>query len=284
LAVKGGRTVAIATAQISSSVPMDEYRAWPHVSQSTLKVLRDRSPAHAYEYMNNPPEQTPALIMGTAVHMATLQPELFDQHYAMAPECDRRTKEGKAQYAAFQEEHAGATILSADDYMKCLLIAKSVRSHPSASKLLIGEAEQSATWIDTATGLTCKARFDMVSKVGMLADLKTTCDASRAAFERSIYNYFYYGQASFYLNGAHELGIPADYFTFIAVEKEPPYAVAVYHLRGEVLDAGREELKPLMQTYAKCVETDTWPGYADEAVEIGVPAWAWRRLEEGDAS
>jgi hypothetical protein len=276
--------VAIATAQISSNVPMDEYRAWPHVSQSVLSVMRSKSPAHALEYMTHPPEQTPALMMGTAVHMATLQPELFDQHYAMAPQIDRRTKEGKAAWAAFQEEHPGATILSEDDYMRCLLMAKSVRNHPIASKLLIGEVEQSATWTDPATGLTCKARFDVVSKFGVLADLKTTCDASREAFERSIWTYRYYLQAAFYLNGAQALGIPADYFTFMAVEKEPPYAVVVYNLMGEVIEAGREELKPLMETYAKCIETDTWPGYATEVVEIGVPAWAWRRLEEGDAS
>jgi hypothetical protein len=269
---------------IKPGVQMDEYREWPHANQTLLKIIRDKSPLHAKEYMLHPPEPTPALTMGAAVHMATLQPELFDQHYAMAPECDRRTKDGKALYAAFQEEHAGATILSADDYMKCLLIAKSVRSHPVAARLLVGEVEQSAAWQDSTTGVMCKGRFDVVSKIGAITDLKTTCDASREAFERSIWTYGYYLQAAFYLNGAQALGLPADYFTFIAVEKEPPYAVAVYHLRGEVIDAGREELKPLMATYAKCIETGVWPGYAAEAVEIGVPAWAWRRLEEGDAS
>jgi hypothetical protein len=259
---------------------MDTYRQWPYASQSLLKIFRDKSPAHAHEYILHPPEQTPAMVLGTAVHMAVLQPDLFPTHYAVAPDVDRRTKAGKEEWAAFQVEHPGVAILKADEYQQCMAMATSVRNHSIAKKLLVGETELSATWIDPNTGVTCKGRFDVLSRIGAITDLKTTTDASREEFMNSIWRYFYHGQGAHYLNGAHEIGVPADFFCVIAVEKEPPYAVAVYNLKGDTIAAGKDELKPLLETYARCVETDVWPGYEEKAVDIDLPKWAYFKLDE----
>jgi hypothetical protein len=106
-------------------------------------------------------------------------------------------------------------------------MTKSVRRHPGASLFLnmAGAAEESFYWIDEATGLLCKCRPDYrIPERRILVDLKSCEDASPEAFARTIFNYTYYIQAGFYLDGVSQvLAEPYRTFIFIAVEKTPPY-------------------------------------------------------------
>ena len=265
------------------NVPAEEYHRWPHVSQSRLKVLRDKSPAHLRHEMDNPPEPTPAMVLGTAVHLAVLQPDLFRTEYVKAPDVDRRTKAGKALWAEYAAEWGEDRMLRADDYDLCLAMRDAVYTHPVARKLLDGASarEQSAVWVDPTTGLTCKGRFDAVCEdTGAIVELKTTSDASPTVFPRSIYRYGYYIQGAHYLSGAQTLGIKVDLFPIIAVESEPPHCVAVYQVEDLAIKAGLDELRPLMETYARCQESGVWPGYDTKAVTISLPAWAWFEINE----
>ena len=48
-------------------------------------------------------EPTPAMIMGSAVHSAVLEPDLFPTEYVMGPQgLNMRTNAGKAEFAAFE--------------------------------------------------------------------------------------------------------------------------------------------------------------------------------------
>lgn len=257
------------------------YRLWPFAAQSILKVLRDKTPAHAKEHMDHPSPPTPALRMGSAIHMAVLQPDLFTSRYVAAPSVDRRTKQGKESWEAFLSENEGRIVLAADEMAECLAVRRSVASHSTARKLLEGEAERSAVWQDADTGVWCKGRFDDIARsIGALTDLKTTADASPSSFTRSIFRYGYYLQAAHYLRGAQTLGIDARFFTVIAVEKDAPYCVAVYHIRDEAIEAGAKELRPLLEIYARCEETGIWPGYPPEAVEIDMPSYGYYEVQE----
>lgn len=262
------------------NIPADEYHRWPLASQTILTMLRDKSPAHVKHFRDNPPEPTPSQRLGAAVHMAVLQPDLFPKHYVRAPEVDKRTRAGQVVWAAFLEEAGGRIILTPDEWDRCMAMRAAVAAHPIARKLLEGEAERSAIWRDPDTGVLCKGRFDEISRsVGAITDLKTTTDASPEAFSRAIYRYGYYLQAAHYLSGAKALGLPADFFVFIAVEKDPPHAVAVYHVRGDAIQAGLDELRSLLELYARCEATGEWPGYPAEAVEIDLPPWAYREID-----
>ena len=63
-------------------------------------------------------------------------------------------------------------------------------------------------------------------------------------------------------------------FIFLAVEKEPPYAVAVYEATHEMLHTAQKQIAPLLDVYAECLKTDVWPGYKDELQQIQLPRWA----------
>lgn len=262
-------------------VPADEYHRWPYASQSLLKVMRNRSPLHAYLYMHEPPEPTPALKLGDAVHVAVLQPELFGERFAVAPEVDRRTKKGREAWEAFLAENEGKTILSQSEWETCIAIRDSVLSHPTASKLIDGPVEQSALWKDKASGVMCKGRFDVINRrIGAIVDLKTCLDASPKRFTRDVYNYGYWLQGAMYINGAHALDIPVEFFVIVAVEKEPPYAVAIYNIMDEAIIAGESELGRLLQIYAECERTGVWPAYPVDPVDITLPPWGFNEIEE----
>ena len=260
---------------IYRDLPAATYHAIDAASNSRLTLLK-RSPAHMKAAIDCPEESTPAQIVGEACHLCILEPERFVSRYAVAPECDRRTKEGKATWQAFLDSCNGKSPLSAADYEKCERMHDAVWSNPAARELLEfcrKEFEVSAIWTDEATGVLCKARADGLCSSRTFIDLKTTTDASEEAFERSIFNYGYYRQGAHYLDG-----FKREHFAFIAVEKDPPYANAVYQLESEVIDKGRAELERLLAIYAECERTGIYPGYESGVRYIGVPVWAATRI------
>src|SRR5882757_7827890 len=66
----------------------------------------DRTASHARHFMQHPPSPSEAMEFGTAFHMAVLEQERFVDEYIVPPECDRRTREGKATWAEFEAAHA----------------------------------------------------------------------------------------------------------------------------------------------------------------------------------
>jgi hypothetical protein len=262
-------------------VPAVEYHAWPGASQSRLKIMRDRSPAHLRWEMDHPSPPTPALVIGAAVHTCVLEPDLFPGLYVRGIPGDGRTKVVKEAREALAAEHPDATVLSPDDFDTCLAIRDAVAAHPNARHLLEGNAERSAVWHDPETGVLCRGRFDDIAYgLGAITDLKTSKDASPLRFRRAIYDFGYHIQGAMYVRGAKALGIEADSFGIVAVEKEPPFAVAVYQLNAAALYDGGRELDVLLRQWAECEETGTWPAYNTDIVQIDLPAYAPGQINE----
>lgn len=275
---------------IYKRLPAGEYHnVWRAVSNSLLQAMK-RSPAHMRHAMDHAEEPTPAMVIGSAVHCAVLEPDIFPGMY-FACEGDRRTKAVKEAIAALEAEYPGAVILSTEDYARCLAIRDSVYANATAKALLAGagDVELSFAWnhqCASGSPVLCKGRADRVSwdiAGGTIVDLKTTPDARRGAFERKIFALGYYNQGALYVDGvrAHKLAI--KHYSVIAIEKEPPYGVAVYRMKDEVLEAGRIENGELLTKTAKCLKSGLWPGYTNDITDIGLPDWAWRTIEEGTA-
>lgn len=285
-----GNTTAVSMPQpgVYPGTAMEEYHRWPAASNSRLSRLL-RSPAHLRAYLDEPPADTDALRQGRAIHAAVLEPDLFKERFTSAPEgLDRRTKAGKDEWAALCARFGEPNVLKATEWDMCTQIRGNVHAHSTAHGLITGpgEVELSMLWTDPATGVLCKSRWDRHSPQlagGAIVDLKTTKDASPRAFERAILNFGYHRQAAFYLRSARVHGLPAKHFSIIAVEKKPPYAVAVYRITEGVVDAAAEQIDALLRLYADCVEHDNWPGYPDEVRDISIPAWAWNVMDEETA-
>lgn len=273
---------------IYTDIANADYHGGAGINKGLLDVVA-RSPLHAKALLDqandNGREPTPAMLLGTAFHTLLLEPHKFTDEYVEVVKVDRRTKAGKEDWAAFQQEHAGKALLDTDQMEQLLAMSHAVRQHPAASALLTGcagVAEASVYWTDPITGELCRCRPDWWRRDGVVVDVKTTEDASPEGFAKSLATYRYHVQAPWYLGGmtaAHDAGhFPEGWerpkaFVFLAVEKRAPYAVACYVLDAESLEIGQQQMRADLDTLAECRRTGVWPGYGDTLQVLGVPQW-----------
>jgi exodeoxyribonuclease VIII len=267
-------------AGIVYNLPAEHYHAAPGVSNSMLKHLA-RSPAHLKTYLEQPPEQTPAMLFGQIVHQLLLEPDKPWNWAVRPPGLDGRSKEGKEWRARVGDK----PVLDHHDWLHVEGVVASVRSHPTARLALGSGKSEVSVFKQFHLGRTVlrKARIDFVNAGNALIDIKTTEDARPEAFARMIVNLRYHVQAAYYLdiwNDSLPIGqTPKESFVFIAVEKTPPYAVSVYDLAREAINAGRREYIRLLQLYMECEEQGEWPAYNPDVQEINLPTWALRKAE-----
>lgn len=260
------------------------YREMLAISRSDLTHLL-RSPSHYWAKKVDPTRiensvETPAMRLGTAVHMAALEPARFIESYAEGPMVSRATKVWKEAQAATK-----ATLLPTDEFYLIRGIVKSLQNHDAAAKALFrGEGENEATFItkDVTSGLDIKCRADRVTNSGFVIDLKTTQDASARAFGKSVVNFNYHLQAAFYLRCIEQAtGTVPKGFVFVAVEKEPPYACQVFLADEEMLNIGTKKVDNLLQQLSTLTEefgTKPWPSYSQQVQPLALPEWAARDL------
>lgn len=279
---------------IFAGVSNDAYHGGPGDSKSDLDRVR-RSLLHYKTNKDaaNDNEPTTAQFIGSAFHSCLLEPEDFAARYVVAPKFDRRTKDGKAGWEAFQSENAGKLLLDQCQNDQLFDMAEAVHNHEAAHALLTGasgQAELSAFWNDLETGLFLRCRPDFLRDDGIVVDVKTTDDASLEEFSRSIVKWRYHVQAAFYLDGlavaikqsGSDRVVP-DQFVFLVVEKKPPYAVACYVLDEEAIALGREEYREDVLRLAGAKALNMFPGYGNKIQKISVPVWYAARSREARA-
>lgn len=253
----------------------DDYLNIDALSSSGCKVL-ERSPAHflASRTYRKPP--TAQMEIGTAVHTIVLEPERASSIVCL-PDFNTRTKDGRAERDAWVAAlPAGSLAFDQDAHARIHAAAYAVRQHPGASRLLAdGKRERSMFWRDSKLRIPCKSRLDWHREDGGIVDVKTTADASPAAFERSIANFGYHIQAAFYWVGVeHVLDRSPAFWSFVCVEVEPPFAVACYVLDVDAIRVGMRTVDKCLARYAQCVASGQWPGYPDTINPISIPKWA----------
>jgi hypothetical protein len=263
-------------AGVYPDMPADEYHAAERLSASGAKKLL-RSPLHYRVERDAPSEPTAAMVFGTAVHCGVLEPDEFARRYVLAPYFNKRTNDGKRAFAEWLAANAGRTGLDADEWERARRAIAAVLDHPAASRLLEGaRCEGSAFWEDGEYHVPCKMRWDAQNHGGLI-DLKTCADASPDGFARQAANFLYHVQGAHYVSGAeHALNETPAFFAIIAVESEPPHAVACYTLPPVALQAGRRLMDEAMARYARALELGRWEGYPQTINPLDLPRWALR--------
>lgn len=261
----------------------EEYHAGPGVSKSHLDVIADKSPLHYWhKYLNpqrKPEEPTEAKRLGSAIHAAILEPDLFESAYVVTPPFNRRTKEGRALYEEFVAENAGKAIITPEDREICLAIRDRVHTHPVARGLLTGgKAEQSFYARDPETGELIKCRFDYLHDGGGMAlDVKSTKDAGKVSFARDVANYRYDIAPPWYFDVLDILyGEVPKHWVWLAFEKEPPYAIGVYYAPPAMIDRARETARRDFMRIIECKRANYWPDYGESVEPLEMPGWVKR--------
>ena len=247
-----------------------EYHAHEAVSKSGLDLIH-KSPAH---YKAARHEDTPALRFGTAFHCAVLENDRFNETYTVI-EGDRRTNVVKA--AIKEAEAAGKIILTADDFNALMGMAQADFKNPICAALLRGSLKEHSVFSEL-DGVRVKCRPDGWStEKGVLFDLKSTEDASPEGFARTVAKYRYHVQDAFYRHVvASATNCDADdlSFIFIAVEKKPPFAVALYQLDELATLQGWVDAREDLRRYKAAKESGKWCGYSPRIETLSLPRWA----------
>jgi len=230
------------------SIPNEEYHARPGVSASMLKSMASGWRNFQAEYITRtaPRKESAAMALGTAVHAALLEPELFADEYAVIPEecSDRRTTAYK-QWAA---KNGDRKTLSPSEAATIEQIKSAAWSDEIAEMLLRGAAgstEGVYEWTEGPRETLCRMRFDKFAEP-FIIDVKTTDDARPEAFAATVAKYRYDLQAAHYLTGLEGLTRQDLRFVFIAVETSSPYRCRCYELSESDLAAAHTQRRSLL--------------------------------------
>ena len=261
-----------------------EYRKHPAISRSELFKISE-SPEKFKYYQEHPEEPTPALVFGQLFHAMALQPETINDLFAFAPNVDRRTKEGKEAFAAFEAQAQNKTVVTADMYQQATEMCEALNRNEFVKKLLKGEKEKPFFWVDEMTGENCKCRTDVLTELGenlIIVDLKSTDNAETEAFMRSAIKYGYDLQSAMYSEGVKMNTGKEPLFVFIAIEKKPPYAINILQADKLLIRRGYDLFREYLGIYHDCKITDNWYGYLGKFNQINnlaLPAYLAKEVE-----
>jgi len=254
-----------------------EYVARKGINATLLKQVRTSLLHYKWALENDRPD-TPAMMLGRAVHTCVFEPDKFPLEYAVYKGARRAGKD----WDAFEAANAGRTILKVNEYDHCLAIRDAVRSHPLVKPYLReGKAEMSLTWKDEDFGFECKGRLDWATFV--LCDLKTARDVAVHRFASNSYGLGYHLQGAFYVDGYEAVTGERLPFVILAVESNPPHDVAVYRLDDDLVEAGRAEYKGALNLIRIAMKTGVWPGRYTEEQTLRLPKWAASDVPANDS-
>ena len=261
-----------------------EYRNHPAISRSELFKITE-SPEKFKHYRENPEPPTPSLLFGQFFHAMCLEPKTVWDSYIVAPNLDKRTKEGKAAYEEFDGNRNGRAVVTAEMAIQATAMCEAIYSNQFATMLLSGEKEKPFFWTDDLTGEECKCRVDCLTEVGdasIVVDLKTADCADTEAFTRSAVKYGYDLQAAMYLDGVNANTNKKHIFVFVVIEKKPPYSINIMQSDEFFVRRGKDLFRELIGIYHDCKQTGNWYGYLGKFNQINnlaLPAWLARTVE-----
>jgi hypothetical protein len=298
---------------IYDDLSMDDYHGGPGISSSQLKAAGHSMADFAFPVR----KESSAMNLGTAAHLAILEPELFDRYYIDNPRPAADWRQEKAalilhtggsidavadvlkvkpdtakKYCEAPEtlallEHFAAVppgsvpALSPDDVALAQAIRDAVMGHPIAGQLFEdGKAEQSFYWQDEATGLLCKCRPDWLRFDGHEISLKTSRSASLEQFQKDAYNMGYHLSTAYYRDGMDILGIPHKPTLIVVAETTDPRPerVSVFALDDEFFLLGRLAYQQGLARIADLMASDEQARWAGYPLEIQtLTAPAWAR-------
>ncbi len=98
---------------INNGISDQNYHQGPDISSSGVKLVR-RSPLHFWDQYIDPQKESidsKSLRLRRATHCLTLEPDSFDDRYAIEQNINKQTNVGKAEYQVWPKENTVKTDL-----------------------------------------------------------------------------------------------------------------------------------------------------------------------------
>lgn len=261
-----------------------EYREHEGISKSALWEIR-KSPLHFKWKQEHPQEDTAALLFGRASHKWILEEESFHEEFAICPNIDRRTKDGKIQYETFLLESNGKDVITQSDFEQMQAMKTELLKNEMVVNLLRGKKEVSLFGVDELTGEKIKARPDILTEIGdqlIIIDYKSCESAKTEDFMRSALNYGYHVQVAMYSEVVKQNFHKEPIFIFVAQEKKEPFAVNILKADEYFMQYGVDTFRELIGIYHDCKQTGNFYGYEtvfNQVSNLTLPDYLLKRME-----
>lgn len=276
---------------LTKNLPMDDYLAIAACSSGAAKALATASP---YAWRSRPQTSSAAQSMGTAAHVAILEPDQFGERYIVQPACDLRTNAGKEILVAWlvsavgeptvrpppkaavgttldlyiaelrpRLESTGMAILTQADFASVQGMADAVMSRPHTRARIeaAGAVEITGRLLDEEYQIPVKVRPDkLLEGEPIVVSLKTCQSVADREYLRTAWSYGYHGAAWFYCRALEGItGEPHRYLE-IAVESAPPHDVLLLEYTQREIEEAESMMRRGMETYRRCTDAGIWPG------------------------
>ncbi|AUR94129.1 putative exodeoxyribonuclease 8 [Vibrio phage 1.191.O._10N.286.52.B4] len=232
-------------ANLTTALTNDEYRAQIGISKSELD-LAHQSVALLEWNKNNPAPGSESVDLGTHVHCALLEPDVFEREYIKVPDFDSN-KAGREKRGAFIERIGDSKIvLDTETYLQVCAMRDSVLAHPVANMLLTSKGISEASIFGEINGMRVKCRPDRIVDPEVfgqhiLVDVKKTADIDK--FHWSVRDFRYHVQDPYYSDIYKQYSGHTPRFVFIVVGEKRSigrHPVRVFELDTETKHKGRD--------------------------------------------
>lgn len=253
----------------------DFYRTVDAVANSDL-LLIERNPSD-FIWSREAPKDTSkssAIDLGTAIHTALLEPELFEKQVAVFNKAKSRDT---VKFAEFEQEpeNASKIVLLEKEYDQLRFIVSSAHAHPTMRRFLTIQADNEASIYvkDEERGIMRKIRPDrdpVGYGVPVLLDLKKTKGIEdwrdKARWRNPLFTLNYGHTAAYYMDTARKFyGEKINEYTFLLVQSTielGKYPIAVITVTREELEQYGffDRMNANLDKYAECYHSDNWFG------------------------
>lgn len=263
-----------ANVEVIANLSDVEYHSKTSVSSTLLKNMYVHDLETARWHATHPVDgDSPALRFGRAFHS-----HILESGPRVEVRKDRRTKEGKAQ--ATLDEDGKIVTLTDTDMARLEAMADALNQNQIARDVMstMPRREESVFWTDPATGLECRARFDLAGDFA-IGDLKTVRSAAPQDFQRALYDYGWLLQAAWYSRAFEVAFERVPSFLFIACSKTPPYQVAVYEVQPQDVRIANRACQRLLEQWRDATTAGVYPGIPQRIHNLQLPAREIDRLQ-----
>lgn len=250
-------------------------------------------------------EDSAASDWGSGLDCLTLTPFQWEDRFAVKPETypappthadvkkgliaagDPLPWNGNAKICQEWLKNQGARILfTAEKHTQLENAAKFIFGNQEIADLIYCSRKQIMVgweYRDKSTGIQIsgKCLMDLVPDAAdpvfgkVLADLKSTTNASRSAWTNKVFDEGYNVQAALFLD-AYTLATGEDRCDWwhIVQESGPPWETLIWPLSIEFVELGRDNYVRALERYCQCLKTNAWPSY-DNGIRTWISPKPW---------
>lgn len=266
------------TTDIIYDLPLQLYLQEKSFSKTDLEHA-ERSPDYVLKMRDQPDKATVTMNLGSAVHMAILEPERAEKDIVIA-ECAARR--GKV-YDQLKEENPNAIILLEKESIDLMKMVESVYVNNTLQEWLSTGSTEVSCFAELEYGgnkIPVKCRPDLLPGATKIIDIKTARDVTPHGFMYASYNYHYHWSAYLSCEILEKItGHPHTYH-FIAIENKYPYEVVIYNAGNTVQALAEMELWPVLSKLAMAYQTNYYPKITqeNEILELEMPQYAMNKM------